>query len=102
MSFQDAVDKCCECKDDGTAELKQPFLHSFLDARAADFRKPMVGAVDLESETTDDGGIKVTQVTYPLEYECIGGKPPTKVPDPISPLTGNTTTTEQKNPPTSR
>ena len=83
--FKDAVDNCCECSDDGTAALKQPFLHSFLDARAADTRRPMVGAVDLESETTDDGGIHVTQVTYPMDYEPIGSMP-TKVPDPISPL----------------
>lgn len=68
--FKDAVDKCCECKDDGTAALKQPFLHSFLDARAADTRRPMVGAVDLEVEETSDS-LKVVQVTYPLEYEPI-------------------------------
>lgn len=85
MSFQEALDNCCKCKDDGNEIFKQPFMHSYMDARAADFRKPMAGAVDFASETTDDGGIKTTQVTYPLEYE------PTLpysyyAPEPISPL----------------
>ena len=71
MSFGDTIACCCECKDDGTAALKQPFLHSFLDARAADFRKPMVGAIDFTVESTEDGGVRTTQVTYPLEYEPI-------------------------------
>lgn len=68
--FEDAISNCCECKDDGTAALKQPFMHSFLDARAADTRRPMVGAIDLEIEESE-GSLKVTQVTYPLEYEPI-------------------------------
>ena len=70
MTFGKALDGMCECED-GMASLKQPFLHPFLDARAADTRRPMVGAVDIQAESTDDGGIKVTQVTYPLEYECM-------------------------------
>ena len=85
MMFEDAINNCCECKDDGTAGLKQPFLYPFLDARAADTRRAMAGAVDLEVEDTDDNGIKVIQVTYPLEYE-----PSSPLfayrPEPISPL----------------
>ena len=94
MCFDKAVKGCCDCNDDGTARLKEPFLHSFLDARAADTRRPMVGAVDLTAESTDDGGIKVTQVTYPLEYECLGGTLDTTVP-PISPLQANTQSSDQ-------
>lgn len=94
MSFQEAVDCCCECKDDGTAELKQPFIYPFLDARAADTRRPMVGAIDINSETTDEGGIKVTQVMYPMEYECLGGTSSTPKP-PISPLRASQQAAEQ-------
>lgn len=83
--FNDAVNNCCECKDDGTAALKQPFMQSFLDARAADFRKPMVGAIDFEATSTEDGGVKTVQVTHPLQYECIAMKSK-PVPPPLSPL----------------
>ena len=92
--FKEALDQCCECKDDGTAMLKQPFLHSFLDARGADVRKPMVGAVDFMVEETDEGGIRTTQITYPLEYECLGGSKST-LPAPISPLRGSLQADEQ-------